>query len=162
MRKHAQGDEKRRRRQRKRRSTGCGSARSTTHGKASFQRLCCRHTGCSPDPGRCALCPHLFLAACRLLTTSSSLASCPRDRRLFAGCRRGILPRTTDRLSDAERKSICSGDIFVFSEEQSKIKRCALPGCRDGANWLLTHVRPTVASLSSDGQMEGAGRPAGS
>lgn len=38
-------------------------------------------------------------------------------------CRRGILPRTQTRLSEAQRKAIKSGDVFVFSEEESKIKR---------------------------------------
>lgn len=40
-----------------------------------------------------------------------------------SACRRGLLPRATGRLSEAERKAIKSGDIFVFNEEESQIKR---------------------------------------
>lgn len=54
---------------------------------------------------------------------------------ILEGCRRGILPRTTDRLTDAERKSISSGDIFVFSEEQSRIKRWT-----DGRRWSPSRI----------------------
>lgn len=38
-------------------------------------------------------------------------------------CRRGLLPRAIGRLSEAERKAIKSGDIYVFNEEESQIKR---------------------------------------
>lgn len=38
-------------------------------------------------------------------------------------CRRGIAPRARNRLTDAERKAIVSGCVYVFSEQESRIKR---------------------------------------
>lgn len=68
------------------------------------------------------------------LTTTFLPASLPADPfriyhagfRDHAACRRGIVPRARNRLSDAERKAIVSGCVFVFSEEESKIKRWAI------------------------------------
>lgn len=54
---------------------------------------------------------------------------------VFEACRRGLLPRATGRLSEAERKAIKSGDIFVFNEEESQIKRWT-----DGKRWSPSRI----------------------
>ncbi len=42
---------------------------------------------------------------------------------LFEACNRGLLKRVTQRLSDSERNAITSGSVYIFDEQESRIKR---------------------------------------
>lgn len=54
---------------------------------------------------------------------------------ILEAARRGLIPRVTRRLVDAERKMICSGSVFVFDEEESGIKRWT-----DGYFWSPSRI----------------------
>ncbi|KAI9188259.1 Gluconate transport-inducing protein [Blastocladiella emersonii ATCC 22665] len=55
---------------------------------------------------------------------------------VLEGCRRGLLTMVTRRLSDAERAQIRCGDVFVFDEEVSGIRRWS-----DGRLWSSSRMR---------------------
>ena len=56
--------------------------------------------------------------------------------RLIMAARQGIIPRTTRRLNDSERKSmIRSGAVFVFCVEESGIKRWT-----EGLSWSPSRI----------------------
>lgn len=79
----------------------------------------------------------------------------------YSACRRGVLPRAQGRLSEAERKAIKSGDIYVFNEEESQIKRYAIFMLLHQLIFVNTADRSNltfVTALSlSDGLMENVG-----
>jgi hypothetical protein len=54
---------------------------------------------------------------------------------MLEAARRGVIPRVTRRLVDAERKMICSGSVFVFDEDESGIKRWT-----DGLFWSPSRI----------------------
>ncbi|KAI0033596.1 Gti1/Pac2 family-domain-containing protein, partial [Vararia minispora EC-137] len=54
---------------------------------------------------------------------------------ILEAARRGLIPRVTRRLVDAERKMITSGSVFVFDEEESGIKRWT-----DGLFWSASRI----------------------
>ncbi|CAG8576504.1 1697_t:CDS:2, partial [Ambispora gerdemannii] len=54
---------------------------------------------------------------------------------IFEACRRGILDRTNRRLLDEERRALKGGEIFVFAEKSSGIKRWT-----DGKYWSPSRV----------------------
>lgn len=55
--------------------------------------------------------------------------------RILEAARRGLIPRVTRRLVDAERKMITSGSVFVFDEDESGIKRWT-----DGFFWSPSRI----------------------
>jgi hypothetical protein len=54
---------------------------------------------------------------------------------ILEAARRGLIPRVTRRLVDAERKMITSGSVFVFDEDESGIKRWT-----DGFFWSPSRI----------------------
>ena len=54
---------------------------------------------------------------------------------ILEAARRGLIPRVTRRLVDAERKMITSGSVFVFDEDESGIKRWT-----DGLFWSPSRI----------------------
>ncbi|CAG8584545.1 177_t:CDS:2 [Ambispora leptoticha] len=54
---------------------------------------------------------------------------------IFEACRRGILDRTNRRLLDEERRALKGGEVFVFAEKSSGIKRWT-----DGKYWSPSRV----------------------
>jgi hypothetical protein len=54
---------------------------------------------------------------------------------MLEAARRGVIPRVTRRLVDAERKMICSGSVFVFDEDENGIKRWT-----DGLFWSPSRI----------------------
>ncbi|KAJ7719429.1 Gti1/Pac2 family-domain-containing protein [Mycena maculata] len=54
---------------------------------------------------------------------------------ILEAARRGLIPRVTRRLADAERKMIASGSVFVFDEDESGIKRWT-----DGYFWSPSRI----------------------
>ncbi|KAJ3530110.1 hypothetical protein NMY22_g8707 [Coprinellus aureogranulatus] len=54
---------------------------------------------------------------------------------ILEAARRGLIPRVTRRLIDAERKMITSGSVFVFDEDESGIKRWT-----DGLFWSPSRI----------------------
>ena len=54
---------------------------------------------------------------------------------ILEAARRGLIPRVTRRLVDAERKMITSGSVFVFDEVESGIKRWT-----DGFFWSPSRI----------------------
>jgi Gti1/Pac2 family transcription factor len=54
---------------------------------------------------------------------------------ILEAARRGLIPRVTRRLVDAERKMITSGSVFVFDEDESGIKRWT-----DGFYWSPSRI----------------------
>ena len=54
---------------------------------------------------------------------------------ILEAARRGMIPRVTRRLVDAERKMITSGSVFVFDEDESGIKRWT-----DGFFWSPSRI----------------------
>ncbi|KAJ6589430.1 Gti1/Pac2 family-domain-containing protein [Mycena capillaripes] len=54
---------------------------------------------------------------------------------ILEAARRGIIPRVTRRLVDAERRMITSGSVFVFDEDESGIKRWT-----DGFYWSPSRI----------------------
>lgn len=65
--------------------------------------------------------------------------------RLIEAARRGVLPRVTRRLNELERRSmIRSGAVFVFSVEESGIKRwtegLAWSQSRISGNFLVSNM----------------------
>ncbi|KAJ7202656.1 Gti1/Pac2 family-domain-containing protein [Mycena pura] len=54
---------------------------------------------------------------------------------ILEAARRGVIPRVTRRLVDAERKMITSGSVFVFDEDESGIKRWT-----DGFFWSPSRI----------------------
>jgi Gti1/Pac2 family transcription factor len=54
---------------------------------------------------------------------------------ILEAARRGLIPRVTRRLVDAERKMITSGSVFVFDEDESGIKRWT-----DGLFWSASRI----------------------
>ncbi|KAJ7280727.1 Gti1/Pac2 family-domain-containing protein [Mycena rebaudengoi] len=54
---------------------------------------------------------------------------------ILEAARRGLIPRVTRRLVDAERRMICSGSVFVFDEDESGIKRWT-----DGFFWSPSRI----------------------
>src|SRR5277367_5693545 len=54
---------------------------------------------------------------------------------ILEAARRGLIPRVTRRLVDAERKKITSGSVFVFDEDESGIKRWT-----DGFFWSPSRI----------------------
>jgi Gti1/Pac2 family transcription factor len=64
---------------------------------------------------------------------------------VFEAARRGIVPRVTRRFHDIEKRNeIQSGSVFVFTEEESGIKRWTDPflwsASRMLGNFLVRHV----------------------
>lgn len=56
--------------------------------------------------------------------------------RLVQAARQGIIPRITRRLNDEERsKIVCSGAVFIFSVEESGIKRWT-----EGLSWSASRI----------------------
>ena len=56
--------------------------------------------------------------------------------RLIQAAREGIIPRITRRLNDLERRAmIRSGAIFIFSDEESGIKRWT-----EGLSWSASRI----------------------
>lgn len=56
--------------------------------------------------------------------------------RLIQAARSGIIPRITRRLNDLERRAmIKSGSIFIFSDEESGIKRWT-----EGLSWSASRI----------------------
>ena len=56
--------------------------------------------------------------------------------RLIQAARQGIIPRITRRLNDLERRAmIRSGSVFVFSSEESGIKRWT-----EGLSWSASRI----------------------
>lgn len=95
------------------------------------------------------------LAFWQLLPLQASLIQLESCLNLRLGCRRGVLYRVQGRLSDAQRKDIKSGDVYVFSEEESKIRRC-IRVCLDSKSDQGLTLRFRV----SDGQMAVGGHQA--
>ncbi|KAJ6463728.1 Gti1/Pac2 family-domain-containing protein, partial [Mycena vitilis] len=54
---------------------------------------------------------------------------------ILEAARRGLIPRVTRRLVDAERRMITSGSVFVFDEDESGIKRWT-----DGFFWSPSRI----------------------
>ncbi|KAL1715352.1 Gti1/Pac2 family-domain-containing protein [Schizophyllum commune] len=54
---------------------------------------------------------------------------------ILEAARRGLIPRVTRRLVEAERKMITSGAVFVFDEDESGIKRWT-----DGFYWSPSRI----------------------
>ncbi|KAJ7364652.1 Gti1/Pac2 family-domain-containing protein [Mycena albidolilacea] len=54
---------------------------------------------------------------------------------ILEAARRGLIPRVTRRLVDAERRMIASGSVFVFDEQESGIKRWT-----DGVFWSPSRI----------------------
>ncbi|KAJ7073506.1 Gti1/Pac2 family-domain-containing protein [Mycena belliarum] len=54
---------------------------------------------------------------------------------ILEAARRGLIPRVTRRLVDAERRMITSGSVFVFDEDESGIKRWT-----DGCFWSPSRI----------------------
>ena len=54
---------------------------------------------------------------------------------ILEAARRGLIPRVTRRLVDAERRMITSGSVFVFDEDESGIKRWT-----DGLFWSPSRI----------------------
>ncbi|KAJ7631825.1 Gti1/Pac2 family-domain-containing protein, partial [Mycena rosella] len=54
---------------------------------------------------------------------------------ILEAARRGLIPRVTRRLVDAERRMIASGSVFVFDEDESGIKRWT-----DGCFWSPSRI----------------------
>ncbi|KIY43225.1 hypothetical protein FISHEDRAFT_53925, partial [Fistulina hepatica ATCC 64428] len=54
---------------------------------------------------------------------------------ILEAARRGLIPRVTRRLVEAERKLITSGSVFVFDEDESGIKRWT-----DGFFWSPSRI----------------------
>lgn len=56
--------------------------------------------------------------------------------RLIQAARQGMIPRITRRLNDLERRAmIRSGSIFIFSDEESGIKRWT-----EGLSWSASRI----------------------
>lgn len=56
--------------------------------------------------------------------------------RLIQAARQGVVPRITRRLNDLERRTmIRSGAIFIFSDEESGIKRWT-----EGLSWSASRI----------------------
>lgn len=56
--------------------------------------------------------------------------------RLVQAARQGLIPRITRRLNDEERgRIVCSGSIFIFSVEESGIKRWT-----EGLSWSASRI----------------------
>lgn len=65
---------------------------------------------------------------------------------IFEGCRRDVLPKITRRLQEFEKRAlVVSGAVFVFSEEETGIKRWT-----DGLSWSPSRTLGNflVSSLS--------------
>lgn len=72
--------------------------------------------------------------------------------RLIEAARRGLIPRITRRLNDLERRAmIRSGSVFVFSNEESGIKRwtegLTWSASRIVGNFLVSVAETAVSSL---------------
>lgn len=56
--------------------------------------------------------------------------------RLIQAARQGVIPRITRRLNDLERRAmIRSGSIFIFSDDESGIKRWT-----EGLSWSASRI----------------------
>ncbi|KAK0444047.1 Gti1/Pac2 family-domain-containing protein [Armillaria borealis] len=61
--------------------------------------------------------------------------------RLIHAARQGVIPRITRRLNDSERRDmIKSGSVFVFSVEESGIKRWTATCWQDGLLWSPSRI----------------------
>ncbi|CAG8627192.1 6633_t:CDS:2, partial [Scutellospora calospora] len=54
---------------------------------------------------------------------------------IFEACRKGILQRTTRRLLEKEKEELRSGQVYVFDEHESGIKRWT-----DGRLWSPSRI----------------------
>ncbi|KAI8878183.1 hypothetical protein K501DRAFT_138651, partial [Backusella circina FSU 941] len=54
---------------------------------------------------------------------------------IFEACRRCLLPKVSRRLQERERKLVRSGSVFVFDEQESRIKRWT-----DGQVWSPSRI----------------------
>lgn len=81
---------------------------------------------------------------------------------ILEAARRGLIPRVTRRLVDAERKMITSGSVFVFDEDESGIKRWT-----DGFFWSPSRILGNFLlyretdKRGGGGQRSGVGGPGG-
>ncbi|KAJ7720053.1 Gti1/Pac2 family-domain-containing protein, partial [Mycena metata] len=76
---------------------------------------------------------------------------------ILEAARRGLIPRVTRRLVDAERRMIASGAVFVFDEAESGIKRWT-----DGCFWSPSRILGNfLLYRETEGRGRGHGRRGG-
>lgn len=75
---------------------------------------------------------------------------------ILEAARRGLIPRVTRRLVDAERRMISSGAVFVFDEDESGIKRWT-----DGFFWSPSRILGNFLLYRETEKRGGGGRRAG-